>query len=417
MTFFDRLRFKTAQWIAGQTIRVSDGSAWSSLRKAYSTDAGIIVTGEGALRSNTVYACINLIANTIAMLGFDIYLERKSGGKDVATDHPLHQLLKWEPNRHQTSFEFVHQSVFHHELYGNSYAHLIKNRSVGVMRIDSLLAPQMRKIDTSQPEWIYRYTEPAGRLVDYPESEVLHIRNVSLDGIIGLSPIELMAQRVGLDLAVESFGAKFFGKGGILKAIAEYSGWLDKEKREILRKRLTDDTAESHEILVLEGDIKYKPVGIPPEQAQFLQTQNVSAISLCRVFGVPPTMVGLLERATYNNQEQLLLQYLTHGIQPRVERFEKSMRRSLLTDEEKRQGYFIHSKLQKLMRADVKTRGEIYERLMRIGALNPNEIRDLEDMNPRAGGDKYALAANIFGPQDGGSDEESPTQQEDEDDG
>lgn len=401
MTFFDRLRLKTAQWIAGQTISVSDGSAWSGIRKAYSTDSGIIVTGEGALRSNTVYACINLIANTMAMLGFDIYLERKSGGKDVATDHSLHQILKWEPNRHQTSFEYIHQAVFHHELYGNAYSYVLRNRSRGVMRLDSLLATGMRKIDTTREEWVYRYTDRSGKQSDLPESDVLHIRNVSLDGIIGLSPIELMAQRVGLDLAVEAFGAKFFGKGGVLKAIAKYAGWLDKEKREMLRKRLSEDTEESHEVLVLEGDIDYKPVGIPPEQAQFLQTQNVSAISLCRVFGVPPTMVGLLERATYNNQEQLLLQYLIHAIQPRIERFEKSMRKSLLTDEEKRQGYFIHSKLQKLMRADVKTRGEFYERLMRIGAINSNEIRDLEDMNPRAGGDEYVLAANIFGPQEG----------------
>lgn len=407
MTFFDRLRFKTAQWIAGQTISISDGSAWSGLRKAYSTDSGIVVTGEGALRSNTVYACINLIANTMAMLGFDVYRERKSGGKDVATDHSLHPLLKWEPNRHQTSFEFVHQEIFQHELYGNAYSYVMRNRSRGVIRIDPLLATGMRKIDTTrEEEWIYRYADQSGKQRDLPESDVLHIRNVSLDGIIGLSPIELMAQRVGLDLAVEAFGAKFFGKGGVLKAIARYAGWLDKEKREMLRKRLSEDTEESHEVLVLEGDIDYKPVGIPPEQAQFLETQNVSAISLCRVFGVPPTMVGLLERATYNNQEQLLLQYLTHAIQPRVERFEKSMRKSLLTDEEKRQGYFIHSKLQKLMRADVKTRGEFYERLMRIGAMNPNEIRDLEDMNPRDGGDEYVLAANIFGPQEGDGNQE-----------
>ena len=142
--------------------------------------------------------------------------------------------------------------------------------------------------------------------------------------------------------------------------------------------------------------------GSTPNEAQFLETQTVTAIAICRFFGVPPTLVGILDRATYNNQEQLMLQFLTLCLTPRVSRAEKVLRRALLTQEEKRRGLYIHCNVNKLMRADMRTRGEFYKIMQPLGNLSQNDVRALEDLpridDPAA--DEYRQAANLFGQPD-----------------
>jgi HK97 family phage portal protein len=385
-----------------------DGTGYRGHRGSGS-DAGIHVSGEAALQSATFFACTNLIGTSIAHLGFDIYRERKSGTREIASAHPLHELLKYEPNRQQTAHEFWQRHFFEVELYGNGYSEIERLSSTGIIALKQW-EPCQVSILHDGGERVYRFQPnnghaPIEKREHAPDDNlnVMHLRNVTLNGVTGVSTADLARQRLGLDLAVEKYGAMFFGKGGRVKDIFEYAGTLKPEQRAQWKAIFRQEYGNSdtfHEAMLLEGGVKPAgKSGATPNEAQFIETQTSTAIALCRFSGVPPTLVGILDRATYNNQEQLMLQFLTLGIAPRVDRAEQTLRRALLTREEKRGGYFIHSKLQKLLRADTRTRAEFYKIMQSLGNLSQNDVRDLEDMpridDPTA--NEYRQAANLFG--------------------
>lgn len=378
--------------------------------------AGLPVTRDTALQSATVAGCVNLIGTTIAFLGFDVYRQRK-GSAEVVEGHELHEILKWEPNRQQTADEFWQRMFYDIELSGNAYARIDRTRSNGIVGIRAW-HPDAVSIDTgTTPEWTYKYENGTDR-ESVPERDldqlhnILHMRNVTTDGVLGLSTVSLARQRIGLDLAVEKYAAMFFGKGGRVKDIFKTPGTatLSNEQRAKFKQIFREEYGNAdafHEAMLLEAGIELAgKSGATPNEAQFIETQTSVAIAICRFFGVPPTFMGILDRATYNNQEQLALQFLQFGLGTRVQRAEKAIRRALITPKEKQQGFYIHSRVQKLMRADTKTRGEFYKTLCSLGAMNAEEIRELEDM-PAIGTDEaaeYRRAVNIFGPDEAATD-------------
>jgi HK97 family phage portal protein len=386
-----------------------DGTGYRG--QGYNTSAGVYICGETALNSATFFACTNIIGTTIAHLGFDIYRERKSGTKELATAHPLHEILHYEPNRQQTAHEFWQKHFFELEIYGNGYSEIERQRSNGIIALKQWDPQQVDVLTDRGPERIYKFQPDKGSPIERAEHgaddnlNVMHLRNVTMDGVRGISTAQLAKQRLGIDFAVESYAATFFRKGGRFKDIFEFDKVLQPEQRDkfntLFRENYHAGPNGGHDVLLLEAGIKYaNKSGATPNEAQFNETQTSNAIAICRYSGVPPTLVGILDRATYNNQEQLMLQFLTLGIAPRADRAEQSLRRSLLTKDDKSGGYYIHSKVQKLMRADTKTRAEFYKTLMSLGALSANEIRDLEDMprieDPAA--NEYVRAQNLFGP-------------------
>ena len=397
-----------------------DGTGYHSTP---STSTGLWVDRNSALTSGAFFGCLNLTATAIGYLGFDVYRERRSGGADVASDHPLHNLLKWEPNEHSTACEFLQAAIYDLELCGNDYSRIVRNSDgvLGLVPWDS----NRVKINADNAAWVYEYSPDRGEMQRVAEwdgqrqANILHLRNVSIDGIYGLSIVDLARQRIGLDLAVERYGAAFFGKGGRVKDIFEFPGTLTPEQRGKFKRVFQEEYGNAdrfHEAMILEANIKLAgKSGANPNEAQFLETQTQTAISICRFFGIPPTLLGILDRATYNNQEQLMLQFLTLCLGPRVDRLEKAFRRALLTPTEKRQGYYIHSKVQKLLRADTKTRSEFYKTLATLGAISQNDIRDLEDMPriPDPSADEYRQAANLFGPDEAAveAEPEPPTEE------
>lgn len=392
-----------------------DGRGYVSSSGGY---AGMWVDRDRALTSATFYAGMNLIGGTISHLGFDIYREAKSGSREVASAHSLHEVLKYEPNQHSTAIEYWQRIIWDQELSGNGYSKIVRTGSGDVI---GLLPwePDRVSIYTDKPEWRYEY-QPGNayqpeKLNEWTNdvANVFHLRNVTVDGVYGLSTVDLAKQRIGLDLAVEKYGATFFGKGGRVKDIFKFPGMLKPDQRDLFKQLFREQygNADSfHDVLMLEGGAEMAgKSGSTPDEAQFTETQIQSAIVLCRFLGIPPTLVGILDRATYNNQEQLMLQFLTLCLMPRIERIEQAARRALLTRAEKRAGYFIHSKAQKILRGDSKARSEYYKTLMSLGVMNAEEIRDLEDM-PRIGtaeASEYLRAQNIFGPPAGAEEPEA----------
>jgi HK97 family phage portal protein len=378
-----------------------DGTGYVS---SSGTSAGISIAGNKDLESATFFACLNLIGGTIGALGFDVYRKKKSGSSELASAHPLHEVLRWEPNRHGTAFEFWQRAVWDQERCGDAYSKITRNSQGDVLALLPLDYERVQ-LKTETDDWVYRYTRPSGGFDDVREEDVFHLRNFTLDGRCGISTKDLARQRLGLDLAVERYGAAFFGKGGRVKDIFKIDAVPTQEQRDKFRTVFRDAYGSAdtfHEAMLLEKgmDLVGKS-GATPNEAQFLETQVSNAIVLCRFLGVPPTMVGIYDRMSYNSQEQLALQFLQLCLWPRVERIEQAARRALLTADEKSKGYYIHSKIQKVLRGDMRARAEYYRTLMSLKALSANEIRDLEDM-PRIEGDpeadEYRFAVNIFGP-------------------
>jgi HK97 family phage portal protein len=392
-------------------------SSWNLDGRGYVSGGGGTYAGEPmdrdrALESATFYACANLVGSVISSLGFDVYRKNKSGSQEVVSDHSLHEVIKYEPNRNGTAVEFWQRFIWDQELSGNAFAKIVRDSRGDVVGLIPW-EPDRVTLETNRPEWRYKFQPGDGRPPEYLDqwgerdefANVFHLRNVTADGKLGISTADLASQRLGLDLAVEKYGARFFGMGGRVKDIFKVDAVPTPEQRskftDIFRSSYGNSDS-SNEVLLLEKGMEYvTKSGATPNEAQFLETQVQNAIMLCRFWGIPSTLVGIYDRMSYNSQEQLMLQFLTLSLVPRVERIEQAARRALLTRADKRKGLFIHSKVQKVLRGDMKARGEFYKTLMSLGSLNADEVRDLEDM-PRIGtpeAQEYRRAANIFGPE------------------
>jgi HK97 family phage portal protein len=374
------------------------------------TNAGIPIDRDIALTSATFFACMNLVGSTIATLGFEVMQRNRDGSRVVLSDHPVNQVIAYEPTLHHTACEYWQRAIWDQELSGNAFARLSRT-SRGELLGFIEWRPDRVSLDAGNPaRWRYQFKEPVGGgdWIDEKDGQgncqIFHLRNFSIDGRLGIATPDIARQALGLDLAVEKYGAMFFGKGGRVKDIFKVDGVPDKTQREKFRQIFREsygNTETFHEAMLLEKgmDLVGKS-GATPNEAQFLETQVSSSLRLCRFVGVPPTLVGILDRATYSNNEQLMQQFVTLSLANRIKRIEDSARRALFTQDEKRKGLYIHSNVNKLMRGDSIARGTYYKTMMSLGVMAANEVRDLEDMaridDPAA--DEYRRAQNIFGP-------------------
>lgn len=373
------------------------------------TNAGVPIDRDIALTSATFFACANLIGSTIATLGFEVMQRNRDGSRAVLSDHPVNQVIAFEPTLHNTAAEFWQRFVWDQELSGNAYA-ILSRDSRGELIGFVPWSPDRVSLDASGEPWVYKFKRPIGGDDSVSEKDsagncrVFHLRNVTIDGRLGIATPDVARQALGLDLATERYGAMFFGKGGRVKDIFKVDATPTKDQRDKFAAIFRDSYGNAdrfHEAMLLEKgmDLVGKS-GATPNEAQFLETQVQNAIRVCRFMGCPPTLVGILDRATYSNNEQLMLQFVTLSLANRIERIEQASRRALFTADEKRKGLYIHSRVNKLMRGDSVARSTYYKTMMSLGVMNAEEVRDLEDM-PRIGtpeASEYRRAQNIFGP-------------------
>jgi HK97 family phage portal protein len=400
-----------------------DGTGYVELGMR-NTNAGIRIDRDVALTSATFYACMNLIGGTIATLGFEVMQRNRDGSRVSLDSHPVNQVIRYEPTLHNTACEFWQKFVWDQELSGNAYALISRNASGEVIGFVPW-EPDCVTVDANDPAaWVYRVKKPVGGDDPFNERDrkgnfqVFHLRNVSIDGKMGLPTPDLARNALGLDLATEKYGAMFFGRGGRVKDIFKVDAQVTPEQRDkfkaIFQSEYGNNDASHGAMLLERGWDRIGSSGATPNEAQFLETQTANAVKVCRFVGVPPTMVGILDRATFSNNEQLMLQFVTLGLANRIERIEQAARRVLFTADEKRKGLYIHSRVNKLMRGDSIARGTYYKTMMSLGAMNANEVRDLEDM-PRIVDDsanEYRRAQNIFGPEDSGAAGADPATQD-----
>ncbi len=364
------------------------------------SNSGVRVDELRAMQTSAVYACVKILAETVASLPLHLFKKGKDGKNETAEQHPLFSCLYETPNEEMTSFEFRETMMTSLLLWGNAYARKIKKNG----HITELwyLKPQYMTVerDTQTGKIKYTYSDDiTNQTYVYRPDQVFHLKSLSIDGVTGLSPIAQAREAVGLSLATEEYGAKFFGNGARPGGVLEHPGILkDPEKLRESWNKVYQGTRNSHKVAVLEEGMKYHTIGIAPEDAQFLETRKYQVNEICRIFRVPPHLVGDLERATFSNIEHQSIEFVQHTIRPWLVRWEQAISRSLL-DEKERLLYFAKFNVDGLMRGDYKSRMEGYAVGRQNGWLSANDIRGLEDLPPipkEQGGDVYLVNGNMM---------------------
>ena len=360
--------------------------------------SGKSVTVQSAIQLSTVYACVRVISETIASLPLGIY-ETVNDGNEKATDHPLYRLLHDEPNSEMTSFVFREVMLAHLLLYGNSYSQIIRSGKNQVIGLYPLLPDHMDVDRDSKGNLTYTYTTSDGKTVSIKPRDVLHIPGLGFDGVMGYSPIALEKNAIGLGIASEEYGSKFFSNGARPSGILTHPNTVKNPKA--LRESWNSaygGSSNSNRVAILEEGMKFEPIAIPNNEAQFLETRKFQVDEICRIFRVPPHLVGNLEHATFSNIEHQSIDFAVHTIRPWLVRIEQAMNRALLSEQEKGR-FFVQFNIDGLMRGDYKSRMEGYAIGRQNGWLSTNDIRALENQNPipaDQGGDAYLVNGNMI---------------------
>ena len=394
--------------------------------------SGKTVTERSAMQMTAVYSCVRILAEAIAGLPLHLYTYKEDGGKEKAIGHPLYLLLHDEPNPEMSSFVFRETLMTHLLLWGNAYAQIIRNGKGEVVALYPLMPNRMTVDRDSSGQLFYSYqmnnsdapTMKTGTVILKP-SDVLHIPGLGFDGLVGYSPIAMAKNAIGLAIATEEYGAKFFANGATPGGLLEYPGTVkDPDRvRESWNKGFSG-SQNAGKVAILEEGMKYTPISIAPEQAQFLETRKFQINEIARIFRVPPHMVGDLEKSSFSNIEQQSLEFVKYTLDPWVVRWEQSLSRALFTPEEKKK-YFFKFNVEGLLRGDYQSRMNGYATARQNGWMSANDIRDLENLDripAEEGGDLYLINGNMlplvhagaFADIDSGKEESDPDEQSEE---
>ena len=369
------------------------------------TTSGKPVNEHTAMQMTAVYSCVRILAEAVAGLPLHLYKYTASGGKEKALSHPLYFLLHDEPNPEMSSFVFRETLMTHLLLWGNAYAQIIRNGKGEVIALYPLM-PNRMSVDRDSSGALYytytRYSDEAptmnGMTVTLRPSEVLHIPGLGFDGLVGYSPIAMAKNAIGMAIACEEYGAKFFANGAAPGGVLEHPGTIkDPQKVRDSWNAAYQGSSNSHRVAVLEEGMKYQPIGISPEQAQFLETRKFQINEIDRIFRVPPHMVGDMEKSSFSNIEQQSLEFVKYTLDPWVIRWEQAISRSLLRPDEKKL-YFAKFNVDGLLRGDYVSRMNGYATARQNGWMSANDIRELENLDripPELGGDLYLINGNM----------------------
>jgi HK97 family phage portal protein len=353
------------------------------------------VTEENALRTSAVYACVKVISESIASLPLSL-MQETDGVKTRARGHPLYGVLHDLANEETTSLNFREAMLASLLLWGNAYAEIERDR-VGHVCGLWFLSPSRTEVgrDAVTGNIRYLYTDDNGRQREFKRRDVFHIIGFSLDGMKGISPIRQAAQTIGLSMATEEYGARFFSNGARPGGVLETPGVVkDPDRLKATWNSQFQGVNRSHKIVVLEEGVKYHTIGIPPDEAQFLETRKFQLSEICRIFRVPPHMIADLDRATFSNIEHQAIEFVQHTLRPWIVRYEQAIFKCLLRKEE-RGSYYARFNVDGLLRGDYQSRMQGYAIGRQNGWLSANDIRELEDMNPIEGGDVYLVNGNM----------------------
>lgn len=412
MAFFDFLRKSKPAPVVGDPNQIGGISSFAGTGgqgeadptfAALLANGGAFTAGGGggavtvnehtAVTLSAVWACVRVIAESVAQLPLLVLEATGKGAKRAATEHPVYLLLTLEPNPRQSAFNFIELLVATAALWGNAYALIERGalfRPAGLHWVH----PRNVSVYEYQGElWYWIAGEGAPR----PASEVLHIAGLGFNGVTGRSVLSVMRENMALGLSAQKFGTNFYENGANIGGVLETASKIDEKTIDRLRRQLADNSGglqNSHKPLLLEQGLTYKRVGMPPADAQFIETRKIQAEEIARAFRVPQHKIGMLERSTNNNIEHQGLEFVTDTLGPWLVRIEQEFKRKLLREDQK-PTYSIRFNYDGLLRGDFTARANFYKALWGMGALSANDICDMEDRDHVPGGDERFVPLNM----------------------
>ena len=374
-------------------------SVSSALAFFFSTSAaGKSVSPRTAVQMTAVYACVRVIAETVASLPLHIY-ESSDQGNRKATDHPLYRILHNAPNTEMTSFVWRETMLSHLLLWGNSYSQIVRNGRGKAIGLYPLLPDQMEVDRDAQGRLLYTYTTREQKTVNLRQEDVLHIPGLGFDGIMGYSPVALEQNAIGLGIAAEEFGSRFFANGATPSGVLTHPNTVKNPKA--LRESWNaayGSSSNAGKMAILEEGMKFERISMPNNEAQFLETRKFQVAEICRIYRVPPHLVGDLEHATFSNIEHQSISFAMHTIRPWLVRIEQALNKALF-EEHGEVRFYAQFNIDGLMRGSYKERMEGYAIARQNGWMSANDIRELENMNPLSdadGGNAYLCNGNMI---------------------
>lgn len=356
------------------------------------SSSGIRVNESNSIGLPSVWAAVRLLSETISSLPLNVYRKDKDGSKYIDENNPLNNILSTAPNSKYTSFTWRNTLMNSLLLWGNAYCLITRNGAGRPISLDIIDAEKTTPLIGDDGELYYKVKD----LGTYASMEMIHIVGLSFDGLVGKSPIQVNKEAVGFGLATQQYGSNFF-KGANLAGVLEHPGVLTDDAANRLRTSWANrygGLQNSHSTAVLENGTKFKPIAMPLADSAFIESRNFSVAEVARIFRCPPHMIGDLSRSTYSNIEQQSLEFAKYSLTPYLVNWEQELNRKLLSTKEQ-STHFCKFRTNELLRGDVNSRADYYRKLFEVGALSPNEIRSMEDMNRIENGDDHFVPLNL----------------------
>ena len=381
------------KWL-GVTPEMKVKTDWSEY--SGTSTSGQNVSVDKSLHLSAVWACVKVVSETISTLPLKIYERKPDGSKSVATDHPVYQILCRQPAIDLTPARFMQMIPASICLRGNSFSEKLffKKELVGIRP----LLPQYMNVGSDDAGRItYKYSDPVTKTErEIPRENIMHVRGFSLDAAVGLTPIQFGADIIGSALATNEAASNVFKNGLQNSGFITSSTPLNPEQRTALRSNLQQfmGSKNAGKVMLLEGGFDYKGITINPETAQLLESRSFSIEEICRWFGVPPVIIGHMEKQSSwaSSIESLYTQFLITGLRPMLVNIEQEIGRCLLDNDDR---YFAEFAVEGLLRADSNGRAGYYKQALQDGWMNRNEVRAKENLPPIDGGDKFTIQLNM----------------------
>ena len=366
------------------------------------SQAGVAVNAQTAMQSAAVYSCVQVLAQSIGMLPLCVYAIDDAGIRRRARHHRLWALLQDQPNSFQTAVEFFEMMSAHLCLRGNAYALINRNAKGQILELIPLHPDQVSVQMQADYRLRYGCTLEGGQRMALATGDVFHVRGLTLNGWLGISPIAYAREAIGLAMATERFGATLFRNGAKMGGVLEHPGKISKEAADRLRSSFDEAHSgeNAHRTAILEEGLKWSKVSMTADDSQFLETRKYQRSEIAAIFRVPPHMIGDLERATFSNIEQQSLEFVNFTLMPWLHRIEKAIRRDLLTPAE-RTRMMARFNVANLLRGDAAARAAYYQSGIQQGWMTRNEARHAESdlgvmLNPLEGLDEPLLPLNMI---------------------
>ena len=394
MAFFPRQR---AGSVSGSKPMSSE-SLFSGVFSSMRSHAGPTVNQNTALNLPAVYCAVGIIADALAMLPFDV-LQNVNGKKQKVSDHPISDLLNHSPNPYMSAMTLRQTQMFHALLWGNGYQEIERNGAGQPVSIWPLMPDATKPVKKPTEDRLYYQTSIAGQGFNIEKDDVLHIPAMGYDGYVGYSPVSVCRNAIGLGLATEEYGSKFFANdaksGGFLQHPGKLSDTAQKNIMDGVEKKSGLDNA--HRIKILEEGMKFVSTTIPPEDAQFLGTREFQIAEIARIYRVPLVLLQSMEKATSwgSGIESMMLGFIGWTLSPWIIKTEQEINRKMFTESEREKGFYCKMNLNAIMRADMAARAAFYKEGILNGYMTRNEVREKEDWNPIEGLDKPLIPLNM----------------------